>query len=243
MIRGRSLFDLRVDDMATPYLQEFLRDFPDEYNRALRSTGFWLKGEFQRAMNSDGATIGQNWQKRSQLAMYRRIPLLRQGYFSELLQRWTHSGKLKLRRGKSLNFYSGKDFQVGSEHPFGGKLPSAVRWKLTKDQVQIGFLNRRAAAYAAAVQDGRRGDSHLFEHSESQQITEDMRRMFWAAGIPLARGKSALNQPPRPLVKPLFDQRKQEILARITYRIEAYIRGLSSQKATAYVRRALRSDA
>lgn len=242
MSRG-SLFDVRVDDGSTPWLKALSATYPKEFQRALRSAGFWLRAELQKAMSSDGATIGEDWEKPAMMTRYRRITLLKRGKWSERLGRWTRSKKLALRRGDSLDFFSGKNFRPRSEHPFGGKLESAVRVRLTKDQVQVGFISKSAAAFASAVQDGRRGSRFGFEYSKAQPIGENMRRMFWAAGIPLAKGTTRLNQPRRPLVKPLFDRRKAEIAARIETRMEAYLLGLSGKDASSYVRNTLGGDA
>lgn len=242
MSRG-SLFDVRVDDLATPYLRAMAAGFPQAFQRALRRLGVWLRSETQAAMSSNGATIGQDWEKPALMTRYRRIPLLKQGRFSERLGRWTRSKKLALRRGESLDFSSGKNFRPRGENAFGSKLAAAVRYKTTTDQVQIGFLNKSAAAFASAVQDGRRGSRFGFEFQGTQPVSENMRRMFWAAGIPLAKDTRQIKEPRRPLIKPLFDLRKPEMVARLTASMEAYVLGFKGKDASAYVRGALGGDA
>lgn len=241
--RRNTLFNVAVDDQSTPFLQFLAQGFPQEYRRALRALGFWLKGKTQEAMRSRGATIGQSWPDRALMTRYRRLTLLKQGHWSERLGRWTKSSKLKLRRGAELDFHSGKKFEPLGPEPFGSKLLNAVRFKVEADRVRIGFLTASASGFASAVQDGRRGAYMRFEYPGDQPVSPNTRRMFWAAGIPLSKGKTDIKEPKRPLVKPLFDRARPEIAARLEARIQAYLLGLSGKDASAFVRNSIGGDA
>lgn len=86
----------------------------------------------------------------------------------------------------------------------GGRLINAIRYRRTKDlSVEIGAVAKSPAMYLAAVQGGQRGEVGSFVYRGTQKITPKMRRMFWAAGIPLS-DKQVIRQPKRPLVYPVF---------------------------------------
>jgi hypothetical protein len=236
-----ALHALRLEDETGPYLEFLKRSFPREMRRALRSLGFWMRGEMRAAIWSGGSSIGESWPERADATRSRRLTLLKAGKYSERRGRWTRSKKLNLVRGERLDLSTGRKGRPLGPEPFGNKLAAAVRYKLQPefDRVQIGFLSPLAIRFAEAVQEGRRGARRNMTYTETQPMGENMRRMFWAAGIPLARGRRTLRQEKRPLVEPLFRRRQAEINRRLSARVEAYLRGLDKEAASAYVRTAL----
>ncbi|MGE4554466.1 MAG: hypothetical protein AB7D57_15245, partial [Desulfovibrionaceae bacterium] len=118
-----------VEDSAGPYLDRLARELPDEFDRALRHVGWWLRGEIKQAMD-DGGRPYATWTGLSELQGSHRLDLaLERGGF--------------IRRG------------LLDERPFG-HLSAAIGYRFEKSQrrVLVGWLSRKAAGYAARLQQG-----------------------------------------------------------------------------------------
>lgn len=101
--------------------------------------------------------------------------------------------------------------------------------KISPLAVAIGAQNSTTARYLEAIQAGKRGSRGVFEYLGRQKVTPAMRRMFFAAGIPL-RKNAELQQKPRPFVREVFDTIQPELSDLITDRIKAALHGLTGEK-------------
>ena len=81
----------------------------------------------------------------------------------------------------------------------------------------IGAVSPQAAMYLNLAQMGRR-----------QGITPKMRIAFWAAGVPLSKGKHVIEQDPRPLVAEVYKRMSPHFEAILVHRIKGYLDGKSS---------------
>jgi len=231
---------IRIEDQAGPFMAAWARTFPKEFGRALRSLGYWLKAEHGRAMRSGGRTVGRHWGERSKVSQYRPFDRLRRSQFKS---KWksdaTHeAGSLSAALGSSSPL-TRRGSRIGRVEGFGsgrlhGKGGVAYRYEPNKMQLQVGFLDS-SAAYARMLQGGLLGAKLRWPFMRRQPVTPKMRRMFWAAGVPISKSTTVLDAAPKPLVRPLFERKRGEMLTRMELRIHAYIKGLSSTQATAYV--------
>lgn len=235
---------VRIEDQAGPFLAAWARTFPKEFPRALRSLGYWLKGEYQRAMRSGGRSVGQRWGQRSLVAQYKPFDRLRRSQFKKRRKsEATHeAGSLTAALG-SASPLTRKGTRMGREAGFGsGKLQGrggvAYRFDKNRLSLSVGFLNS-SASYARMLQGGLLGEKKAWPFHGRQPVTDAMRKMFWAAGVPIAKDTKFIEAEPKPLVKPLFQLKRGEMLRRMELRLHAYVRGLSAKAATQYVQKNL----
>lgn len=195
-----------VIDEATPELNRLMKRFPKTFRSAILSLSWHLRGEMKTAMRS-GKVPGTRWQELSDMHRMRRLDWARSGAYGRNYEKL----KLKKRllgvnvygRENMMNRWKGGSGARG-ETAMGGRLINAIRYRRTKDlSVEIGAVAKSPAMYLAAVQGGQRGEVGSFVYRGTQKITPKMRRMFWAAGIPLS-DKQVIRQPKRPLVYPVF---------------------------------------
>jgi hypothetical protein len=245
---GESIFHIEQD--ASPELKALADEYPDYLKRALRHLAFRVLGSAKAAIRA-GGPAGTRWPERSKMHQYRRLESFFAGRDTRLKQK-TNSGKIQLsptagmrarRKGQSphgeraaYRYWSRGDRLVDR----GQSIPDAfTRWKAPAGrlrgvtamsglilgniafgprtnalQYSIGALTPKTAKALAEVQAGRK-----------QRITPKMRRAFWAAGVPVARGKSVIDQPPRPLLDPLFKQMRPYFEGILIDRIKGYIEG------------------
>ena len=239
---------VKVFDGHTPFLEELAREFPREFQRSLYRIGYWLRGEVQGAMRSGGRDVWQMWPERSLVSRFAPFSRMRgehwksgrqQGKAQERM-RESNSLKSALTRNSPLLRRGGK----GKDKIFGfgsGRLTGAVRYKVDRatGTLRIGFLNGSSASYAVGLQGAKRGKLHAFEHTGTQTVTEKMRRMFWAAGVPISKDTKTLKQKERPLIEPVFEQNREGIHKRMGLYVKAYVKKLDSKQASAFVRRRL----
>jgi|GEM_PF-1047318 len=204
---------VRIDDGATPYLQHLAREFPREFNRALPRGGFYMMNEIKRALRA-GGPAGMKWPEVSRMREYRRMEMLDSR--SMRAQSRLRLKKLSKKRQRAIRAGTDRDNMLlrwkvpaggrNSGTPFGGRMAGAVRYEHYADsmRVVVGFINSSAAELAAAVQAGRRGRRGVFQFDGRQPVTPAMRRAFWAAGVPLSKNTTMLEQPERPLIDPVF---------------------------------------
>lgn len=108
--------------------------------------------------------------------------------------------------------------------PYGGNMRKAIRYKMQNDfRVDIGAVSASAALFLNALQSGGRGSKGLFQFTGEQPVTPAMRRAFWAAGVPLSKNKTVIEQKPRPLIAPLYQQFSPKIVGFISAKIQQYM--------------------
>ena len=105
-----------------------------------------------------------------------------------------------------------RDGSLRGRAAMGGRLVNAMRYKMMNaKRVDVGAVTPSAAPFLEAVQAGKRGTDNRFQYTGSQPVTPAMRRAFWAAGVPLGKDKTSLEQPERPLVEPVYRQCMPEV--------------------------------
>lgn len=236
---GSTLF--RIDGEAQAYLDDLANRFPNEFSRALRNIGAVIRQDLATALRSGAGPKGVQWAGLSRMHIYRRMDQLKAGYADALTGRWTHGKRFKLKRRKRGAGIDGQPIpdafnrwgrnmrrgQLRAHNPMGGRLSNAMRyiWDREAMRVQIGAVTQSAAAHLRAVQGGLRGSKGIFQFAGSQPITKSMRRAFWAAGVALKKGKTMLEQPQRPLISPVYQQRAPQLQDMIEQRIIAIFEG------------------
>lgn len=113
------------------------------------------------------------------------------------------------------------------------RLIGSIRYKITQDSmgVVIGALKRSAERYLIAVQEGAfLDDSGAVVGRGRLYITPRMRRHFWAAKMPISKNTRYIVNPERPLIRPLFERNKEQIVAYIKTAIEGYLQGFGNMR-------------
>ena len=120
-----SMGDVQIVDAATPFLKKLAAAMPAEFDRALKSTGWWLRKEIQTGMDA-GSPGGQDYKPFSGIKT---------------------SGSKKYKTGR----HEGRMVVFGAYNRKAGKplgkLRSAVRYDYYADsrRVLIGWLSQSAA--------------------------------------------------------------------------------------------------
>lgn len=109
-------------------------------------------------------------------------------------------------------------------NPYGGNMRKAIRYKMQNDfRVDIGAVSASAARFLSALQSGRRGSKGIFQFTGEQPVTPAMRRAFWAAGVPLSKNKTVIEQKTRPLIEPVYRQVEPQLVDFISTKIQRYM--------------------
>lgn len=205
---------VRIDGDAAPYIAMLAQKFPKAFQSALKSLGFWIRGEIQRGMSTEhpGSVA---WPKLSRVTQTRVLDAIR--------------GRGRTRKGKRIKgYYPPKTLKYSRLKAGGEKLQRAIRYKYRPGQVSIGWITPSAA------RSGR-----LFQLRFTRPVTARMRRFFNVAKLKL--GQKAILHPDRPLIKPVFDALQPQIGDQLIRRVENKI-GLfqlqGAQDAFASYRRA-----
>lgn len=239
---------VKLYDGSTPFLERLAKDYPREFRRSLGRIGWWLRGEVQDAMRTGGLSAGERWPERSLIARFAPFERMRN-------KRWkTDKGREAAREGfreadslQDVMLRHSPLLRRGGKgknniSAFGsGRLTGAVRYKVDDQAggMSIGFLNSSSSEAAFRLQAARRGSSAAGEFTGSQPVTEKMRRMFWAAGIPISKHTKVIKQKKRDLIQPVFDMNRAKIPKRIELYVSAYLKKLDSKHAGSYVRQRL----
>lgn len=206
---------LRVDESAYPRLMDLAERFPKEFSSALKGIGNEIRGELKYELRGVGP-IAASWAPLSRMHMYRRMDMLKNGWtYSQ--GRYRHGKRFQLKKRLGHKRVSGherlmerwkgrsRDATIRRGTAMGGRLVNAMRYKMVNPlRVDIGAVTPSAAKWLDAVQSGKRGADNRLQFTGSQPITPAMRRAFWAAGIPLKKDKTTLEQPQRLLVLPVY---------------------------------------
>lgn len=202
---------LRVDDEATPWLRYLATTFPNELGRALGYLGSQLRQRIKETIYA-GGPLGQEWQSLADMTAKNSMQALLRNEWLPASGRWSKSKPRKASR-------------KGGDMPYATKLQQAVRYSLDKQRLllQVGWVSGSAGKFGRAVQGGLRGAKNSFSFAGRQPITEKMRRAFWAAGVPLSKSKRVLEQPERPLVRPVFFQVRPVLQEVLETRVLSYL--------------------
>ena len=211
----------KIERSAAPELYALALRFPEAFSRALRHAGYLLRGELKAALRGSGG-LRASWPELSRMHQYRRMDMLKAGTWSR--GRWHHGRRFQLKRRLGYRRVSGRerlmerwrgrtrDGSLRGRAAMGGRLVNAMRYKMMNaKRVDVGAVTPSAARFLEAVQAGKRGTDNRFQYTGSQPVTPAMRRAFWAAGVPLGKDKTSLEQPERPLVEPVYRQKRPEV--------------------------------
>lgn len=186
--------DVKLVDLATPHFRHLSKEFPNYFNRALRSTGWWLRKEIQEGIRS-GAPGGRQYARFSGLTTSRVLDAHRGRGF-------TKTGR---RRAPRRNL---------AEHKPMGKLHPATRYKFYKDsqRVLIGWITQSAEEM---------GTKH--EKGSSVVVTPKMRRFFWASGVPMSPRKRYIYIPKRLTIEPEYRENAPRVAGYMDRKIGEYL--------------------
>lgn len=192
--------DVKLVDLATPHFRRLSNEFPNYFNRALRSTGWWLRKEVQEGIRS-GAPGGRRYARYSGVTTSRVLDAHRGRGF-------TKTGK---RRAPRRNL---------ADHKPMGKLYQATRYKHYKDsnRVLIGWISKSAEELGTTQERGK-----------SIPITPKMRRFFWASGVPLSPRKRYLYIPKRLTIEPEYRENAPRVAGYIDRKIGDYLEEAKSR--------------
>jgi len=187
--------ETKIVDTATPFLRYLADSFPKEFDRALKSTGWWLREDIKAGIRAE-APGGQPYKPYSSITKSRILDSMR--------------GRKKGKRGKYL-----KPRILRAAHKPMGRLYSATRYQFYGDsrRVIIGWISKSAERLGT-----------LQEKGGTIKITPKMRRFFWAAGIPLSKGRQTLRIPARPTIDPEYRENAPKVPGYIENKIWDYIK-------------------
>lgn len=141
---------------------------------------------------------GNRWPKTAQITKFR------------ILERFKKTYRAGSKTSGAVNF--------GNAKAEAGRLTNAVGYSHPSMlNVQVGWLSRSAVRLGV-----------IFQGGQQTKITNKMRMLFMAAGVPLAAGKRMLTQPPRPVFEPIFKARRKEIGDIIETRVAKHLEDLAA---------------
>lgn len=204
-------FDKERGEIGMKECVDLFRKFPQFADRAVKS-----------AFSSEG----------NRLKKLIKLSIERGGLHGEWPKQNPHTGDFRKGRKSTWEKYFVKNWKLGWKGEKGQRqrkrifrqawvgtptknamlrMAQAVRYKYNKDNqsVRIGFIdNPKLEEYMRHQAGGYR-----------MPITARMRRLAFAMGMPLAKGKSEIVIPPRPVIKPVFVAEEAKIRRNIQVKI------------------------
>ena len=188
--------DVKLVDLATPHFKHLSNEFPNYFQRALKSTGWWIQQDIKKGIRV-GAPGGRSYARFSGVTKSRVLDANRgRGY--------TTRGKWRAPK------------RYLADHKPMGKLYQATEYDYHPDsnRVVIGWISPNAERLGTAQEEGK-----------STPITPKMRRFFWASGVPLSKRKRYLYIPKRLTIDPVYRVNKPRIPDYMDKKIEGYLEG------------------
>lgn len=217
-----------MDDEAIRELKYLAERFPLEMKRSLGGIGYFMLMTMRSTIRAGGPRDNK-WRELSLAQQYRRLEYATQRAGGQYpLQRLTLKRHLKNRKsvaGQSIPDAFSRWKKRGQRTPYPmARLLGALRYEVDESRlsVRVGGLKPSIGRYLRAVQDGAALPG---EQVSSVSITPAMRRLFWAAGVPLGKRKRILDRPKRPLVDPLFRKCGQAMIDYIRARVDVMLIG------------------
>lgn len=169
---------ISVEDYATPWLIKKMHDLPLYQEKALKSLGWYMQKEIKKGIES-GAPGGKRYKKG--MSAKRRRAL-----------------EYKVKSiGRAKKFFAGLQSSA-KPYPWLGRLRSAIGYEFSDKgrsaAVVVGWLSRSAMRLGA-----------IHEAGQKRPIRDATRYRYWAAGVPLGRGKTNIVIPARPTIQPMRD--------------------------------------
>lgn len=232
-----SLISLKghLDKDQTARLENLAKNFPAELRRALAGVGFHMKRKVQSAMRAGGPK-GHKWKKLSTIQIYKRLDAVKSGKDISLKRR----SKKRLAAAKDKGQHTPEAMTRWRGGPKRGetsmgRMLGGIRYKEEQSKlgVIIGGFGPGSERYLRAVQTGgvlTGGENPTFVGS--MPITPKMRRLFFAAGIPLKKGRTSLSFPARPLIRPVFELHINHIYRYMQLAVKNYVEDLGMKRDT-----------
>lgn len=226
MARGLLLTAYMSED-AILELRALERRFPREFGRALSGVGFFMRRKVQGAIRSGGPK-GHKWPRLSRAQQSQRIEMAmgrRETRLFDVLRKRPE----KMAEGSSPLDMLGAAFKKSSfrtDYPMN-RMVGGIRYKKVQGGkgVIIGGVTPSMEKYLIAVQDGAVTD---MGSAGGQTVTPKMRRLFFAAGIPLTTRRT--RRPKRPLMEPLVEQYGNAMLAFMRERVRVLLLGINESR-------------
>lgn len=193
-------------EAAIENMEAVLDAFPEDAKRAvasaLKSEGWRLKNLIRTAIKTGGAD-GHKWQKLNPHTGV--LSRAKKGHIKnyKLVWKGKKGSKRRARQYKQQMFSK-------RENPLS-RLAGAVRYKYDQDMdmVSIGFLQNEGVS--PAMLNLVRMHARGFETN----ITPHMRKMLFALGFPVKKSTTVLKTPARPVIEPVFESEKDNIMRNI----------------------------
>lgn len=208
---------------ANRELQALQRRFPREFSRALSGLGFFMRRKVQQAIRSGGPK-GHKWERLSRAQQSQRLEIAA-GRRTTRLFDIRRKRPAKMAEGSSPLDLMGAAFKKTksrTDYPMN-RMVGGIRYKLVQGGkgVIIGGVTPSMEKFLLAVQDGEVLDGGA--HGGGQQVTPRMRRLFFAAGIPLTAART--RRPRRPLIEPIAEQYGSAMLEFMRERVRVLLVG------------------
>lgn len=193
-------------EIAIENMEALLKALPKEAERAkasaLKSEGWRLSGLVKEAIRRGGPD-GKKWDKLNPHTGV--LSRAKKGSVKNYKMVWKGQKGSK-KRGRQ---YKGSILSTRTR-PLG-KLAGAVRYKYDKDMdmVSIGFIQN------AGVSESMLKLAGLHAKGSKTKITARSRIMLFALGFPVKKSTTTLETPARPVIEPIFQQEKDNILINI----------------------------
>lgn len=189
--------EAKVINTASGNLERLAKVLPKEFDKSLKSAGWWLKTEIQKGI-AEGSPGGQRYSAFTNVFLSRK------------------------RKAKWLtNPADGKKYIQGSiakkKHSPLGRLKQATRyiWNPASHTVVLGWVSNSAEQIGTMHEMG----------GKTYQVTDKMRRFFWASGMPISASKKSIFIPKRPTIAPEFRENKDKVAPYIEEKIFKIIGG------------------
>lgn len=238
-------FMAHMDESVVKELQALQRRWPEEYKKALKAVGYYMREKMQLAMGNGGKGLG--WEPLSYAQRSQRLEagagrsakdandLAFKSLGKTKESRQKSLAKLRENaQGSTLEFFRQRWKKWGSKknshfprsaNPMA-RLRGGVQYKLVHGDkgVIVGGITPNMEKYLVAVQDGTVVGSEEGGLGY-QRVTQAMRILFWKSGLPISKKTTRLRRPKRPLIEPIFQKKKQAMSDFMRERVRVLLLG------------------
>lgn len=232
---SRLAMRVHMDEEAVRELTFLAERFPKEMRRALGGVGYFMLRQMRESIQQGGPTGGSlRWARLSLMHIYQRME------FATGRSKAQYPAEYLTLRGMSDHQRANRIRGHPLPHAFSrwkkpwdniqdamfpmATLAPALRYRVRSDgtEVVMGGTTASVARKLRAVQDGAALPG---SRGGSQRISDRMRVKFWIAGVPLGKGKGALERPRRPLIEPLYHTYGKAMIAFVIARVDVLLNG------------------
>lgn len=192
-----------IEDKATPFLQYMIEMNPEWFAKAMKSFGWYMKKQIKANIKTK-APGGNEFAR----FMDPRIRAQLEGKTKEnvLTDIYTRGKGWKRKYAKSETGDSVR-------YPPLGKLQRAIGYQYDQEtmQLMVGYLSNSALKLGTKMEKGF-----------TKTVTEDMRRFFWAHGVPISPNKTKIKVPARPVMQPMRRVLMPQLMPYIETKLVSY---------------------